>query len=169
MARLSANGTVFDPVGVLREEVFRYYLSHEISRAVRYRDFFSICLVGVSAKTGDLLGTGGELVRKVSKALGEKLRETDPIGVLPEGFGVILLNVADGPALTVSERLRIHVREVAVPVNGHIEPVTVSVGGACFPRDGQSETTLLTHAVQCLTLARQRGGDRVVYHPSETY
>lgn len=160
--------SVLDPVaGVLREDVFRYFLSHEISRAVRYRNFFSLCLVGVTNGTGDGQPREPRFVRTVSEAIGAALRRTDPIGVLPEGFGLLLLDVADQPAHIVAERVQRNLRDVAVAGEGSAgtREITISVGGACFPRDGQTEAALFTHATRCLEVARQRGGNRVVYHP----
>ncbi len=151
--------------------MFHYLLSHEIARAVRYRNFFSVCVMGLDAGRPEGRTGSGSLVRVISGALGEKLRSTDAIGVLEPGFGVILLHVSDQPARRVAERLSSHVREVAIPSNdmGHEprEPVVVSVGGACFPRHGQTTSALLSHALECLQTARQLGGNRVVYDPAE--
>lgn len=159
-----------DPVGgFVAEDIFQFFLTHEISRAVRYRHFFSVCLVGMNSGSGDLRSQGREFLRTMSKALREKLRTTDTIGLLQHGFGIILLNVADESALRVADRFKGHLRQVAMPRDSRagINHFTVSVGGACFPRDGQTEAALLTHASQCLDAARRRGGNRVVYHPSE--
>lgn len=157
---------LLDPEGdVLSEEVFLFTLTKEIWRSVRYRQFFSVCLVGVNSMVGNLRSRGRPFLLAVSRVLGEKLRRTDEIGLLSEGFGILLLNVADQPAVTVAERLRIYTSEVAVPgaAQGRVEPLTISVGGACFPRDGQTGAALLTHASRCLQAAWRRGGDRVVY------
>lgn len=91
------------------------------------------------------------------------------MGILPEGLGILLLNVADQPAWGVAERLRAHVQDVAIPgePQGVAYPITISVGGASFPRDGQTEAALLTHASLCLDVAQRRGGNRVVYDPTQ--
>lgn len=160
---------LLDPeAGILREEVFRYWLSQEIARAVRYRDFFSVCLVGVTSRSGDGPSRGRAFVGAVSSALGERIRRTDPIGLVSEGLGILLLHVADEPAWAVAERLCTHVRQVAIPAGpqGLMGPITISVGGASFPRHGQTEAALLTHASQCLDVAQRRGGNRVVYDPT---
>ncbi len=160
---------LLDPAaGVLREEAFRYWLSEEVARAVRYRDFFSLCVVGVNGAARELGSRRPTFAATLSAALGEKLRRTDPIGVLSGGWGILLLHVADQPAWAVAERLRAHVQEVAIPsgLQGVAEPNIISVGGASFPRDGQTEAALLTHAALCLDFAQQRGGNRVVYDPT---
>jgi len=158
-----------DPMGgFVAEDIFQFFLTHEISRAVRYRHFFSVCLVGVNSGSGGLRSQGTEFLRTMFKALREKLRTTDTIGLLQHGFGIILLNVADESALRVADRVKSHLRQVVMPRDSRADiNHTVSVGGACFPRDGQTEAALLTHASQCLDAARLRGGNRVVYHPDE--
>lgn len=162
-------GLLLDPeASVLREDVFRYSLSQEIARAVRYRDFFSVCLAAVNAPSSGGQGQDGAVLAAVSTALGERIRRTDPIGLVSEGLGILLLHVADEPAWVVAERLCTHVRQVAIPAGpqGVMGPITISVGGACFPRHGQTEAALLTHASQCLDVAQRRGGNRVVYDPT---
>jgi len=151
--------------------MFQFLLSREVARALRYRNFFSVCVMGIDAGRRDVGTRSGSVVRVVSGALDEKLRSTDAIGVLEAGFGVILLHVSDQPAHRVAERLSIHIREVAMPNNEAVheprEPVLVSVGGACFPRHGQTAGALISHALECLHTARQLGGNRVVYDPEE--
>lgn len=167
--RLGIPDVLLDPeAGVLMEEVFLYSLSQEIARAVRYREFFSVCLVGVSSRSGGGQAPDRAILAIVSRALGERIRGTDPIGLVREGLSILLLHVADEPAWAVAERLRAHVREVAIPSGplGQTEPVTISVGGACFPRNGQTEAALLTHASQCLDVAQRHGGNRVVFDPT---
>lgn len=150
---------------VLREEVFRYSLSEEILRAVRYRNFFSLGLIGIDGIPGDPRNRGEPFLKGVASAVGAKIRRTDPVGLLDGGFAILLLHAADEPAVGVTERLRNHMREVAIlpGPDGRARRVTISVGGACFPRDGQTEDALITHASRCLEVARRLGGDRVVY------
>ncbi|MBI3630696.1 MAG: diguanylate cyclase [Candidatus Rokubacteria bacterium] len=107
-------------------------------------------------------------MRTVCQVLRQQIRDTDPVGLSPEGVGILLLHVADQFALGIAERLRAHVRHVAIPTGftAATEHITISVGGACFPRDGQTEAALLTHASRSLDVARRRGGDRVVYDPT---
>jgi GGDEF domain-containing protein len=158
---------LLDPeAGVLSEEVFCYVVSKEIWRSVRYRHFFSVCLLTVDSSASDLRSRGRAFVTALSKAVGEKIRGTDEIGFLVEGIGILLLNVADQPAVAVAERLCIHVGEVEIPSLPGREHLAVSVGGACFPRDGQTEAAILGHASRCLKAAQRRGGDRVVYDPN---
>jgi diguanylate cyclase (GGDEF)-like protein len=156
--------------GVLREDAVRWVLSQEVSRAIRYGDVFTLGLVETDSGSRDPSGLRRETLRVVAQALGEELRGTDPIGMLRGGFAIILLSVADQPALNVVGRMWRNVRELRIPRDPprDVEPITISVGVACFPRHGHLGPTLLTFASECLATARRLGGDRIVSNPTES-
>ena len=166
-----ATGSLLDEeTGVLREDALRWILSHEVSRALRYGDVLTLSLVETDCGSHDLPGLRRESFRVIAQSLADQLRKTDPIGVLCGGFAIILLSVADQAALGAAGRIWRHVRELRIPRDSSrdVEPITISVGMASFPRDGHSGATLLTFASQCLATARRLGGDRIVSDPTES-
>jgi len=147
--------------GVFGEEAFHQLLTREASRATRYQDFFSVCLVRPD-------GTGPEPDGTMQQALARKitqfLRSTDVVARIREGIAILLLNTPDADAARVAERIRAHLENVSFQ-SGPAEPVrsvTLSMGLVSFPRDGHNETVLLSRAQTRLKQAAERGGNRVV-------
>ena len=144
---------------VLPEEVFRHWLARETSRATRYQDFFSVCLI-----RADCDGAAAELQEAVSRKIVELLRSTDVVGRVQDGTAVLLLHTAAAEGRRVAERIRTRIENVAFP-DGAGRParrITLSVGEASFPSDGASDRVLLSRAQAHLLEAARRGGNQVV-------
>jgi hypothetical protein len=165
----SVGSLLDEETGVLREDAVRWILSHEVARALRYGDVFTLSLVETDCGAHPPEPRRASS-RVIAQSLAAELRETDPIGVLDGGFAIILSSVADEPALSVIGRIWRHVRELRIPrdPSRDVEPITISVGLASFPRHGHSGSTLLAFAAECLATARRLGGDRIVSDPTES-
>ena len=149
--------------GIFAEPAFRHLLTHEASRATRYQDFFSVCLLKLDIDRAE--GSAEEVERTLARKLQEFLRSTDRIGRIDDRLAVLLLHTEGADAIRVAERLRSNIEQVAFPgagpnAAGH---VTLSVGGVSFPRDGYSDSVLLSRAQAHLSEAARRGGNQVVY------
>ena len=151
-----------DPAsGVFGEEAFHQLLTREASRATRYQDFFSVCLVqpdGVASVSDE------SMQQAVSRKIAQFLRSTDVVARTRDGIAILLLNTPDHDATRVAERIRSHVENVSLQPDPAAAPrrVTLSVGLVSFPRDGHNETMLLTRAQSRLQTAAQRGGNQVI-------
>ena len=150
------------PAGIFREEAFRHLLSREALRAIRYQDFFSVCLLRPDSP-GDRQGVSEELERAMSQKIPEFVRATDIVGQLSSAIAVILLHTAGDEALRVAERIRSNIEQVAFRENPQGRPrrLTVSVGKVSFPHDGHDDATLLSQAMACLQQAIDQGGNQV--------
>ena len=151
-----------DPAsGVFGEEAFHQLLTREASRATRYQDFFSVCLVRPD-------GTQAEPDEPMQQALARKiaqfLRSTDVVARTRYGIAILLLNTPDADAARVAERIRSHLENVSFRSEpaGTARSVTLSMGLVSFPRDGHNEAVLLSRAQSRLKEAAERGGNRVV-------
>src|SRR5437867_2832589 len=151
-----------DPAsGVFGEEAFHQLLTREASRATRYQDFFSVCLVqpdGVASVSDE------SMQQAVSRKIAQFLRSTDVVARTRDGIAILLLNTPDHDATRVAERIRSHVENVSFQPDPASAPprATLSVGLVSFPRDGHNETMLLTRAQSRLQTAAQRGGNQVI-------
>jgi diguanylate cyclase (GGDEF)-like protein len=159
-------GLTEGPAGIFREEAFRHLLSRETLRAIRYQDFFSVCLLRPDSP-GDRWGVSGELERALSQKIPEFVRATDIVGHLSSAVAVILLHTAGDEALRVAERIRSNIEQVAFreTPEGRPQRLTVSVGKVSFPYDGQDDATLLSQAVAYLQQAVDQGGNQVGHSP----
>jgi len=147
--------------GVFGEEAFHQLLTREASRATRYQDFFSVCLVRPDSAGPE---PDGAMQQALARKITQFLRSTDVVARIREGIAILLLNTPDADAARVAERIRAHLENVSFQ-SGPAEParsVTLSMGLVSFPRDGHHETVLLSRAQTRLKEAAERGGNRVV-------
>jgi diguanylate cyclase (GGDEF)-like protein len=146
--------------GVFGEEAFHQLLTREASRATRYQDFFSVCLV-----RPDGPGDPDEAMQQaVGRKITQFLRSTDVVAHTRDGIAILLLNTPDADAAKVVERIRSHIENVSFQPDAVAAPrrVTLSMGLVSFPRDGHNETVLLSRAQARLKEAGQRGGNQVI-------
>src|SRR5207244_11865205 len=132
-----------DPAsGVFGEEAFHQLLTREASRATRYQDFFSVCLVqpdGVASVSDE------SMQQAVSRKIAQFLRSTDVVARTRDGIAILLLNTPDHDAKRVAERIRSHVENVSFlpgPATA-TRRVPLSVGLVSIHRDGHNETMLI--------------------------
>ena len=147
--------------GVFGEEAFHQLLTREASRATRYQDFFSVCLV---RPDGASLEPDPAMQQAVARKITQVLRSTDGVARLRDSVAILLLNAPDADATRVAERIRCHLNNVSFQPDPAGAPrcVTLSMGLVSFPRDGHNETVLLSRAQSRLKEAAERGGNQVV-------
>jgi len=149
-----------DPAsGVFGEEAFHQLLTREASRATRYQDFFSVCLMRPDEAS---LEPDEAMQQAVARKITQFLRSTDVVARLPDGIAILLLDTHD--AKRVAERIRAHVENVSFQSDpgAAARRVTLSMGLVSFPRDGHNEAVLLSRAQSRLKEATDRGGNQVV-------
>jgi len=146
--------------GVFGEEAFHQLLTREASRATRYQDFFSVCLVRPDGSADPDEAMQQAVARKITQFL----RSTDVVAHTRDGIAILLLNTPDADAAKVVERIRSHIENVSFQPDPVAAPrrVTLSMGLVSFPRDGHNETVLLSRAQARLKEAGQRGGNQVI-------
>jgi diguanylate cyclase (GGDEF)-like protein len=121
---------------------------------------------------------GDDVLRVIANTLRDEVRDHDLVGRFGgEEFVVLLSRLAepetDTPASAANEvrrigdRIRRRVRELQIGVSSPdgedrtIEGLTVSVGGAVFPHDGEGLTALMETADAALYAAKRAGRDTV--------
>jgi diguanylate cyclase (GGDEF)-like protein len=137
-------------------------LDVETERSQRGAGPFSILMVDVDhfKKYNDTHGhqAGDEVLTRVAAVLREVTRQVDCAARYGgEEFLVLLPQTAIDGAAEVAERLRTRVRATAL--NG--ESVTVSVGVAEFPKNGDTTQAVIAAADAALYRAKADGRDRV--------
>lgn len=103
---------------------------------------------------------GNAMIAKLAGTLRDRLRPTDYIArwLTGDEFLVILPGVERDMAIIVAERLRRTVQETFAsdPL-----PVTISLGVAGFPEDGEDADTLVQRAMDAKTAAKRDGKNQV--------
>jgi diguanylate cyclase (GGDEF)-like protein len=143
-------------------------MKNEFARARRYGYPVASVLLEVD-RLGALADLhGGDLREEVGRALqalvGDKVRDGDHVGLLPERRLLLVLphTTAEG-ARQVAERLREAVAALEVEAGSSRLGLTLSAGlAACDDKETLFFETLLNQAESALEEAVAAGGDRVV-------
>jgi diguanylate cyclase (GGDEF)-like protein len=136
-------------------------LRREIKRAGRYRQDLSLLMIDVDnlKNYNDHHGhlRGSFLLREMAGLFTAHVRSWDLVAKYGGDEFTVILPQTDLPgARTVAERLRTAVEEHTFPLARQGQ-ITVSIGMAAFPMDGQTTSALIETADRALYLAKQRG------------
>ena len=168
-SRALVNDAIHDPLtGLLNRGYFDTLFEHEIERARRYSHRFAVVMVDADhfKDINDTIGhTAGD---SVLKALGQTLRngvrDSDTVVRFGGEEFVLLLNQTGAEAAwEKAEALRCAAQNqpVAAP-NGIRIALTVSIGVAIYPDDGDKPHVLLACADKRMLSAKHAGRNRVV-------
>jgi diguanylate cyclase (GGDEF)-like protein len=142
---------------------FNDSIAKELGRSIRHKHEFALLRIDIDhlARVNDLLGAerGDEAIKHVARLVKNCLRDIDvPCRFGSQQFAVILPETSRQAAFEVAERLRAKIRSEAAPGVGM---VTVSIGMATYPENGEVPDELLKTADQALDIAKFEGRDRV--------
>ncbi|HKV45851.1 MAG TPA: MASE1 domain-containing protein [bacterium] len=138
-------------------------LEREVARAMRGARPVSVVIVEIDKfkQINDFFGhlEGDTILRTVADVLKKNSRAMD----LPARFGgdelvLLLPDVAKKAAVQIAERVRHYVEEI--PIGGGTR-LTVSVGLASLPEDGETAKALIEAADHAMYEAKHGGGNRV--------
>jgi diguanylate cyclase (GGDEF)-like protein len=114
---------------------------------------------------------GDEVLIAVATAMSGQVRgDIDIVGRFGgEEFAILLPEVSEREMLDTAERIRLHVAAMGVVVQGDDGPVetirvTVSIGAALFPRNGNDLGELTLRADSALYDAKKQGRNQVRLH-----
>jgi len=153
--------------GLMGFEQFSAVLKDEIERSIGDREPMALALFGLDRlrEIGDKYGQEfcGTIIREVGRKIGLSIRGTDSAGRFSSDEFALILTKTDPAVLDKTvEHIRKRIMEISVrtPVGENVHPV-LSVGVALCGETTASAEVLTHTAGQALSLARQRGGDRV--------
>jgi diguanylate cyclase (GGDEF)-like protein len=163
--------TITDPLTELHNlRYFQAHLKDEISRATRYKHPFALLVLDIDhfKHYNDTAGhpMGNVVLKQVAATMREVLRREDFVARYGGEEFVVLLPETDGAnARQAAERLRQAVEQSDFPgmQSQPLGRVTVSVGGAVFPRDATVASQLVERADKALYAAKAAGRNRVVW------
>jgi diguanylate cyclase (GGDEF)-like protein len=155
--------------GLLNRAVFNEQLEREVAFARREDGRFAVAMIDIDhfKKFNDTYGHAGgdEALRSVATTLRESCRATDVVARYGgEEFALVLPGVMSARATDLVERIRrvLAVKPIHLPNRSKPVSLTVSVGVALWPDDGQNAAEILRCADQRLYQAKSQGRDRVI-------
>jgi diguanylate cyclase (GGDEF)-like protein len=151
--------------------VRRYFMvkfQEELHRAERYKKNLAVVMADMDGfkVINDTYGhsTGDRVLRIVGSFLQHNIRDIDLVARFGGEEFVILLPEADKvEARIVSERLR---RKLAQSHLDDLPPLTISLGIAAYPADGNDIEELIKKADAAMYVAKQSGKNRVEMYAS---
>lgn len=138
-------------------------LSEELVRSYRHKGSFSVLMGDVDEfkKYNDAFGhpAGDEVLKKVASILLSSTRSVDCTARYGgEEFAVLLTGTSGDVAAEVAERIRARVE--GQEFQGR--KITISIGIAEFPADGQTADEVISSADEALYAAKRAGRNQVV-------
>ena len=158
--------------GLLTAGFWREAANRELERARRLADPLGVLMLDLDhfKSFNDRLGhlVGDQLLRAVADKLRSETRPYDLVGRFGgEEFVILLPGVGTAQVEHIADRIREHISRLHVLVDGPLDgPVTVdgisvSIGAAVGPNDGDKIDQLLLAADGALMAAKAAGRDRV--------
>jgi diguanylate cyclase (GGDEF)-like protein/PAS domain S-box-containing protein len=142
-------------------------LDRELSRAAR--ENYPVCIIMIDIdhfkRINDTYGhEAGDLVLKaIADALAEHSRRGDfACRYGGEEFVIAMPNINLETAYERAENLRQSLNLLSVPYEYYNLSVTISMGIACFPENGQTRETVLRAADQAMYAAKEAGRDHIL-------
>jgi diguanylate cyclase (GGDEF)-like protein len=142
-------------------------LHYEIKRARRYRRDLSVVLVAIDNLDNLGLQLGPDIKRAIIEESAQMLlsciRDTDVPGRCREDcFGIILPETPVDGAEIAAERIRTKMEQYIVPNTwSSSTQLTVSVGVASFPINGETVEELFAQGAEALMYTVKKGGNAV--------
>jgi diguanylate cyclase (GGDEF)-like protein len=165
--RLLSNRDRF--TGLLNRAVFNEQLDREVAFAGAEDGRFAVAMIDIDhfKRFNDTFGHAGgdEALQLVAKTIRQSCRGTDVLARYGgEEFALILRGVMSARATDLLERIRRVVAVTPIHLPGRSKPasVTISIGVALWPDDGETPAEILRCADQRLYEAKAQGRDRVV-------
>ncbi len=148
---------------------FYQRLREEMRRSSRYGKPCSVLVMDVDhfKKFNDTYGhqAGDEVLQFVARTMRECVRNIDIVARLGgEEFAVLCPEQSEDEAAIPAERIRERLASTRLKLSSGTEVgVTTSIGIAMFPRDGETQESLVDAADQALYEAKRTGRNRVCF------
>lgn len=158
--------TIDGLTGLSNHRTFKHQLDDVIARSERGAGEFTLLLTDIDhfKSINDTYGhpVGDEVLRQVSRAFQELLRQTDlPARYGGEEFVVILEGTDLDGAVQIAERLRQAVAALTFTSAQREFSISMSFGLSSYPTDAEDKATLIETADQALYYAKTHGRNQV--------
>ena len=146
---------------------FQEQMIHHVETSKRYNSEFSLIIIDIDffKKFNDNYGhqSGDAVLKQVAQVLKKNVRATDIVCRYGgEEMTIILSNTGSKDAKTTAQKICDAVANKPFKLANDIEKnVTISLGVATYPKDGQTPQDLIKYADACLYKAKENGRNQV--------
>jgi len=154
--------------GLFNRHFMQIALDREVARAVRRKSQLAVFMVDIDhfKKFNDESGhsAGDTVLKEVARVLAASVRTEDLVCRYGgEEFTIIMPDMTPEMAYERAEALRGVVANLRTALDNNLySEITISIGGAIFPKDGQSPELLLRQADAALYRAKRAGRNQVL-------
>ncbi len=160
--------------GAFNRRFLDHYLRHELARATRHKSSLAVAMVDVDhfKQLNDEFGhaAGDRVLKHVAQQLEAAVRRTDLVARYGgEEFVVVLPESNAAQAMMRMERIRESIASTALPLEKHKArtsqanmKVTISIGIASWPVDGNAAAELISSADRRMYEAKKRGRNMTI-------
>lgn len=147
---------------------FQEQMILQVENCKRYNNKFSLILIDIDffKKFNDMFGhqSGDAVLRQVSQRLKKNVRSTDFVCRYGgEEMGIILPNTDKDEALITAQKICQTIAEKPFKLaNDKESTVTVSLGVATYPDDGETPDSIIAEADKRLYFAKEHGRNQVI-------
>jgi len=151
--------------GLPNRRFFSQLANKELSLMRRQKEHFAVLMMDIDhfKAVNDTHGhpAGDHVLQEVARVLAATVREEDTVARIGgEEFVVGSPYTNRLAAIVLAERLRAAVEALDIEFEGRAIPVTISIGIALRPQNGEALDELLAAADERLYVAKQRGRNR---------
>lgn len=152
--------------GLANHRTFQHAFEVMLERAQRRKSLLCLILCDIDHFKGinDTFGHpfGDHVLQEVAATLGDSVRKVDLAARYGgEEFTMILEDSGIDGGMKLAERVRGLVESLGITLNGEAVKVTISMGLAAYPADGEDKNQLISNADQALYHAKRAGRNRV--------
>jgi diguanylate cyclase (GGDEF)-like protein len=152
--------------------LFSRLFNQAIHQANRYNKQLALLFLDLDhfKSINDSLGhdVGDELLQELSRRLSQSVRESDIVARLGgDEFVILLPEISeDSQVYPVTDKI---LKAVGKPFTlaGQEFRITISIGGALYPLDGEDEQTLMKNADTAMYYAKERGRNNFQFYSEE--
>lgn len=169
LARVKLISETDELTGIYNVRAFNTIAAQEFQQASRYRRSLSLMMIDSDAlkRVNDTYGheAGDKLIRACVAGLRGAIKSTDTIARYGgDEFVCLLPGAAAGDAARIGERIRARIADTPLLIDGANIPISVSIGVASYPADGDKLDVLARNADKALYLSKSQGRNRVTVY-----
>ncbi len=158
--------------GIANHRSFKERFQVEIDRSRRYGNSLTLLILDLDKfkRINDTYGHlfGDLVLKKIANIIRGSVRTVDTVCRYGgEEFAVILINAEKRASFKTADRIRKNVQSFIFEKDDIVERMTISIGMAEYPVDGEDMPTIIANADMAMYQSKRDGGNEVILYEPE--